>query len=247
MPTQEALNKLRKRRLAQRKAVYREALQDAKSQAITPDLFLLWRGVDRESPRSLAETLAEEHRYFENDLTAAETERFSKRTAVGIGQETRGRNKGCYPLVLNLLKTLSDGVPGLGFPGGRVRLGETPAARVQKEYLEESGLIPEIINPDQPVAKHKVGEEEHEFLAYEVKIIGGKAKPAFSKGEQIVSIVFIEEETLTRVCRTDGRIMVKGFGPVGVLRSHRLAFLEYLRKKEKEKTAQGVVEEEAHV
>lgn len=247
MPTQETFNKLRKKRFARRKAAFRETLLDAKSDAITPDLFVLWDGLEIKGLRTLAETLANEHRYFENDLTAAETERFSHQTAVGIGRETRGRNKDCYPLVLNLLKTLQDRVPGLGFPGGRVRLGETPTARILKEYSEETGLVPEIINPDEPVASHKVGEEGHDFLAYEVRIVGGRAKPAFSKGEQIVAVVFVDEETLARVCRIDGRIVVKGFGPVGVLRSHRLVFLEYLRKKELKKTAQGVVEEEAHV
>ena len=152
-------------------------------------------------------------------------------------------------MVLNLLKTLHDGVPGLGFPGGRVRLGETPAARLTKEFQEESGLIPEILNPDQPpIAKHLVGEEGHEFFAHEVRIARGKAKPAFTKGEQIVAVVFVDEETLAKICRFDGRIMVKGFGPVGVLRSHRLVFLEYLRKRARaEEKTTAVVGEVASV
>jgi len=251
MPTQESFNKLRKKRLAVRSRLNREALLYVKSEAITPDLvaqcFLDFAEETPADPVSLANGLAREHRYFENPLTSAELERFSHQTVVGIGQETRGRNKGCFPLVLNLLKTLRDEVPGLGFPGGRVRLGETPTARLHKEFLEESGLIPEIVNPDEPMAKHKIGEEEHEFLAYEVKIVGGKTKPAFSKGEQIVAIVFVDGKTLTEVCRKDGRINVKGFGVVGVLRSHRLVFLEYLRKKELEKMAPSAVEEVAYV
>jgi ADP-ribose pyrophosphatase YjhB (NUDIX family) len=253
MPTQKSFQNLRKKWLAQRGATsYREAIQDSKSKAITPEMFDDYAKVfgckSPSDPASLANILANEHRCFENSLTAAETERLSKQTVVGIGVEIRGRNKGCYPLVLNLFKTLTDRAPGLGFPGGRVHLGETPSVSLSREYREETNLIVEIVNPDQlPVARHLVGEEEHEFLAYEVRIIGGKAKPAFTKSEQIISVVFVDEKLLAKVCFTDGRITVKGFGPVGVLRSHRLAFLEYLRKKELEKTAPSVVEEVANV
>lgn len=257
MPTMKSFQKLRKKRFAQRKTADREARLDSKSEAITPEMLRIsfpgkFKCELPKDPTSLAETLAREQRYFENPLTSAELERFSHQTVVGIGPETRGRNGGCYPLVLNLLKTLHDGVPGLGFPGGRVRLGETPTARLLKEYLEESGLVSEVVNPDQPpVAKHLVGEEGHEFLAYEVRVVSGKPKPAFTKGEQIVAVVFVDETLLAKVCRTDGRMTVKGFGLVGVLRSHRLVFLEYLRKKEARKRAETPqttsVEEAANV
>lgn len=251
MPTQETFKKLKKRRLMmQKRAAYGEVKLDSKSRAITPEILNDYANIfgckPPKDPISLAASLAREQRYFENNLSAAETERFSNQTVVGIGQETRGRDKGCYPLVLNFLKKLSDGVLGLGFPGGRVRLGETPTVRLLKEYPEESGLIPEILNPDQTVAEHKVGESGHEFLAYEVRVIGGKPKPAFTKGEQIVTVVFVDEQTLEKVCRIDGGIRVKGFGVVGVLRSHREVFLEYLRKKQK-KTMPNIVEEVANV
>ena len=240
MPTHESIERLRRRRLRERKVTDRVAKLDGKSRAITPDLFgdlAKEAGWDlaAESLTVSAEDLATEHQHFENAMTLAELEIFSDKTAVIIAQETRGRNKGCYPMVLNQLKMLHDGAFGLGFPGGRVRLGETPVARILKECPEETGLTCKVFNPDQPpVSEHLVGEDDHGhgFLAYAGLIVGGKPRPLQTKGEPILAIVFIDEETLERVCRLDGRITVKGFrDPVGVLRSHRMVFLEYLRKK----------------
>ncbi len=246
MPTLESIEKLRKKRFIKRKAAEKEARILGKSEAITPELVAEMaerfnRALSPDRAVTVAEVLATEHRYFENSMSPAELEQFSHQTVVGIGEYYyRGKNRG-YVLVLNKLKTLGSGVPGLGFPGGRVRLGESPNVRLMKEFLEESGLNCEVVNPDQsPVAEHNVGEEEHRFSAYKVKITGGKPQPNPTKDEPITAIIFIDEQTLKLACRDDGRIKVK-IGKrelvVGILRSHRLVFLEYLRKKEAEEAA----------
>jgi hypothetical protein len=229
------------------RAAEKEARALGKSEAITPALvaetaamFGLGHSFDSEATQ-LAETLSSEHKYFENAMTPTELERFSSQTVVGIGEYfSRGKSKG-YILVLNELKTLGGGVPGLGFPGGRVRLGESSDARLQKEVLEETGLTCEVLNPDKPpVAEHKVGEEEHKFSAYEIEITGGKPRPSPTRDEPITAIIFIDEPTLKSACQVDGRIAVK-IGKretiIGILRNHRIVFLEYLRKKEAKEAA----------
>lgn len=223
----------------------RAAWRGSKHHSITPELVSefvqLWGSGEATNPGELAATLAGEHRVFANAMTPAELEQFSHQTVVGIGEYYhRSKNKG-FVLVLNELKKLSDGALGLGFPGGRVRLGESPDARLEKEYLEESGLVCEVVNPDQPpVAEHKVGEEEHRISAYEIRITGGKPQPNPTKDEPIIAVVFVDKQTLKLACQNNGRIAVK-IGRrklvVGVLRSHRILFLEYLRGKEVEEVA----------
>lgn len=240
MPSVETFNKLKKRRLMQRKVADREARILGKSGAITPDLMAETAkmfGVTINP--GIAGILATEHAYFENAMTATELEQFSNQTVVGIGEY---KNKG-FVLVLNELKTLGDGVFGLGFPGGRVRLGESPDARLKKEYLEETGLVCEVLNPGQkPVAGHRVGEEEdHLFSAYEIIITGGKPQVHPTKDEPIIAIVYIDRETLFNLCsQKDNRIKIrvgrKEF-VAGVLRSHRVVFLEYLRKQKQTEVA----------
>lgn len=236
----------------------RAAWRGSKHHSITPELVSefvqLWgSGEALTNPEEFAAALTGEHRVFANIMTPAELEQFSHQTVVGIGEYYhRSKNKG-FVLVLNELKKLSDGALGLGFPGGRVRLGESPDARLGKEYLEESGLVCEVVNPDQPpVAEHKVGEEEHRISAYEIRITGGKPQPNPTKDEPIIAVVFVDKQTLKLACQNDGRIAVK-IGRrklvVGVLRSHRILFLEYLRGKEAQREAEviGMMEEVANV
>ncbi len=237
MPTSDSLERLRRRRIKSRQASFKEAQALAKSAAITPALMAqMFKEFGCELPaniKALASELASDQRIFENGLTAAELERYSNQTAVLIGEFFRkGKNRG-FPLVLNEAKTLGDESFGLGFPGGRVRRGESPAARLTKESFEETGLKAEVLDVS-PVAEHPVGEEEHLFSAYRGRFIGGKpcAKPTVD--EPITAIIFLDGETLFRTCQIDGRINVKigrEIKKAGILRSHRLVFMEYWRKQ----------------
>jgi ADP-ribose pyrophosphatase YjhB (NUDIX family) len=236
MPTLETSDKLKKKRLLQKQAAEREARILGKSKAITPSLMaemaqLFDSSLTPNESEELAEILATEHQCFENAKSPSELEEFSHQTVVGIGQH----KKRGYILVLNELKVLGDGVPGLGFPGGRVRLGETPINRLKKEFLEETGLCCEVLPNQLPVAEHKVGEEEHKFSAYKINITSGKPQASPTKDEPISAIIFLDEETLKAACKNDGCIRVKVGKQeriVGVLRNHRLAFMEYLRKRD---------------
>ncbi|MBI2062689.1 MAG: NUDIX domain-containing protein [Candidatus Yanofskybacteria bacterium] len=243
MPTQESLQRSRKKGFLLRRAAEKEARLDGKSGAINKELILSTAqdfncSLKPESASDMAKVLKLEQEYFENAMTSAELECFSRQTVVGIGQYfSRGKRKG-YVLVLNEFKRMfpDNEEFGLGFPGGRVRIGESPHARLQKESPEETGLICEVLNSDRPpVAEHKVGEEEHLFSAYEVKYVGGRPRPAPTKDEPITAIVFVDEETLQNVCKTNGRLRIKIEKKeliVGILPNHRRVFLKYLHMKE---------------
>jgi len=163
--------------------------------------------------------LKEEHALFANTKNPRELEEFSRQTVVGIGLYKKGRKQG-YILVDNEAKS------GLGFPGGRVRIGESTEPRLVKEFLEETGLHA-VVASDSPVAEFKVGEEEHIFSAFEIQIAGGKPQVIYRKDEPIVGILLIDEVTLEALCKTGG-VLPSG---KGILPNHRKAFLQFLRRK----------------
>jgi ADP-ribose pyrophosphatase YjhB (NUDIX family) len=202
--------------------------QESKHCAITPEVVgefaRMWgNGNLAVDLTELAAELAAEHKIFANAKSAAELENNAPQTVVGIGEYKRGRQRG-FVLVYNEAKR------GLGFPGGRVRFGQSPEARLIQEMAEETNLVCEVISP--PVSEHPVGEEEHRFTAFEVRFIGGRPMARPTKDEPITAVVFIDGGILLDICRTGGLIKVKGLPePVGILASHRRVFLEFASKR----------------
>lgn len=216
--------KRRARLLKRRKQRDRDAWRDSKHHSITPEIIgefaRLW-GVDEAiDPEKIAAALAREHGIFANARTAAELEDNAPQTVVGIG---RYKKRG-YVLVYNEAKH------GLGFPGGRVRYGQSPEARLVLETAEEANLVCKVTSP--PVSEHFVGEEEHLFTAFEVEYTGGRPIARPTEDEPITAIVFVDEKTLLNACRTSALLAVKGLSePVGILASHRKVFLEHASKR----------------
>ncbi|MEK7151241.1 MAG: hypothetical protein AAB784_00805 [Patescibacteria group bacterium] len=175
--------------------------------------------VEIADPAGVLERLAREEMFFANARTPKELEDFAPETVVGIGQYKYGRSVG-YVLVYNEEKK------GLGFPGGRVRLGQSPEARLIIEVDEETALRCIVLGT--PVSQLKLGEDEHVFLAYAVEYTGGIPQARPTKEEPIVAIIFVDEATLLKACQTDSLIEVGDIGALPVLRSHRRVFLDYI-------------------
>ena len=127
-----------------------------------------------------------------------------------------------------------------------MRFGQSAEARVVIETKEETNLDAQVVS-NGPVSEHLVGEEEHLFSAFEIVYTGGAPMARPTKEEPITAIIFVGEEELLNACLKHVPIEVGGLGPVMVKYSHRKVFLEFLRKKEIEKTAPSVVEEAVNV
>ncbi len=211
-----------------------------KGLAINPDLVKdLYKefhvDISPEEATKIAASSRNEHRIFSNPGTLTDLENWSLETCVGIAKIETGPMKG-YVLVGNPNKGPA-GIGSFGFPGGRVHPGETRAASLKREIFEETGLECEIVGAD-PIAEMTVGEEEHKFSAFQVRITGGKIQvPQDHKGkplnpeEPIDSVIIVSEEVLERACRQGGCIQVKGLPPRVVLFSHRKSFLTFQNRK----------------
>lgn len=170
----------------------------------------------------LATISIEEHAVFANTYSAAELESSARVTVVGIGPYAD----------LGLMMVYNRKKNGLGFPGGRVRHGQTDTVRLVMEIDQETGMKAEVLS-DKQISSFLVGEEEHEFRVYEVKYTGGTPMARPTKEEPITVVAFVPEEVLKAACLTGGRIQVQGLKqPVAVLRSHRKGFLDYLNRRQ---------------
>lgn len=172
-----------------------------------------------------------QHLMFERTRSALELEEYSTQTAVGIGSVLikQGRkNVRKFVLLENEKKS------GYHFPGGTVRPGELPERTLAREYPEECGLVVTVIQKITSFLVDELGN--HTFIAYEVKITGGKLLiPDYNPEEPIIDIIFLTEEELKKVCEENGTIIVNEKPGKGILPSHRRAFLEYLQVKDENK------------
>lgn len=213
-----------------------QAWRESKHHAVTTEVVAELAkkfGVEIANPKKLANELAGEHQIFANIKSPEELEDNAPQTVVGIGEYKKGRIQG-IPMLYNEKKR------GLGFPGGRVRFGQHPISRLKIEMKEEAGLKCEVLG-EEPVSEFFIGEEKHIFSAFEVKFTGGKPRVNPTEDEPITVIVFVKYEILLAACRENKSINVKGIGPLPILRSHKLVFLDLVRVRNSVKEATNVV------
>ncbi|HEY4510276.1 MAG TPA: NUDIX domain-containing protein [Candidatus Paceibacterota bacterium] len=185
--------------------------------------------VSKEEAERQAYEMYTEHFIFSQGGSLEELEEFATETVVGIGLLKINRVIG-YVMVENEKRT------GYGFPGGTVRPGEKPPRSLQREIREETSLEGIVLDPDNPVSSHEVGENGYMFTAYAVSFGGEPQVPKYSKEEPIINIHIIKEDVLRKLC-ISGKALKLADGQIGkgILLSHRKVFLEYMRIKDSEK------------
>ncbi len=220
-----------KRRFIAKRQENLEAWLQSKHHAIDKSMlegFAMMWGVKLDGIDITTNRLAKEHEIFANKKSPEELEEYSSQTVVGVGYyKDEDTGVGGYPLVFNTIKR------GLGFPGGRVRIGQSPLARLFIEIEEETGLISCPLS-DVPFSDFFVTEDEdHSMSAYPVEFTGGQPMARPTEEEPIEEIVFVRHDILLRACQRDERINTLRHGAQGILSNHRKVFLDFVRSQQK--------------